>query len=79
MRTKILDSEVEIFYKCIGKNVRKFREEKGMSQMALSQAIGHSSTTIVSNGEIANGKHFNLEHIYKIAKVFEIDICELLK
>ncbi len=26
-----------------------------------------------------NNKHFNLEHLYKIAKALEIDVSELLK
>ena len=79
MQTKKVDSEIEKLYKKIGRNVANNREKKGLTQIELAQAIGHTSTSIISNGEIANGKHFNLEHLYKIAKALEIDICELIK
>ncbi len=67
------------FYQVIGKNVSKYRQEKGVSQLELAQAIGHKSTTIVSLAEIAKNKHFNLEHLYRIAKFLEIDICDLFQ
>ena len=63
----------------IGKNVKKAREEKGLTQLQLSQAIGHKSVTIVSRAEICyKGQHFNIEHLYKIAFILEIDVCQLL-
>jgi hypothetical protein len=34
----------------------------------------------VSMAEICiNNKHFNIEHLYKIADVLEVDVCDLLK
>ncbi len=63
----------------IGKNVKKAREEKGLTQLQLSQAIGHKSVTIISRAEICyRGQHFNIEHLCKIAFVLEIDMCQLL-
>ena len=66
-------------YKQIGLNVKKIREEKGLSQLELSLAIGHKSVGTVSMAEICiNNKHFNIEHLYKIANVLEVDVCELI-
>ena len=71
--------ELNIFYQSIGKNVAKYRQEKGVSQLELAQAIGHKSTTIISLAEISKTKHFNLEHLYKIAKYLDVDICDLIE
>ena len=72
--------EIEILYRLIGKNVKRIREEKGKSQLDLALSIGHSSAGFVGKAEICiHNKHFNIEHLYKISKVLEIDICEFLK
>ncbi len=36
----------------IGLNVKKARENANMTQLQLSQAIGHKSVTIISRAEI---------------------------
>lgn len=70
---------VDSLYMKIGLNVKKEREKKGLSQLQLSQLIGHKSVTIVSRAEIFyKGQHFNIEHLAKIAFVLDIDICNLL-
>ncbi len=70
---------IESLYTNIGKNVKKEREEKGLTQLQLSQAIGHKSVTIVSLAEIHHkGQHFNIEHLAKIAYVLDVNICDLL-
>lgn len=72
-------NEVEIFYKAIGKNVKKIRELNNMSQLQLSHAMGYSSVSLVSAAELCtDGKHFNLEHLYKIAKILDVEICKLI-
>jgi transcriptional regulator with XRE-family HTH domain len=62
----------------IGKKVKQIREEKGLTQLQLSQAIGHKSVTIISRAEIHynNKQRFNIEHLAKIAFVLEVDMCE---
>lgn len=60
-------------------NVKRIRKEKGMSQLDLAYSIGHK--TVSSIAKIESGlenKHYNLEHLYKIAKVLDVDICEFL-
>ncbi|MDD5118155.1 MAG: helix-turn-helix transcriptional regulator [Sulfuricurvum sp.] len=67
-------------YKRIGENVKKYRELKSMSQLQLSNAMGYSSVSLVSAAELCNdGKHFNLEHLYKIAKILNVQICKLME
>ncbi len=63
----------------IGRNVKKYREAKGMTQLELSHAIGHKTTTMISLGEIGKGKHFNIQQLYQIAIVLDIDICRLFE
>jgi len=68
---------VDDFYKEIGKNVKKIRMKKGITQLKLSQMIGHKSLSIISLAEIYHNKqHFNIEHLVKIAFVLEVDLCE---
>ena len=67
-------------YKQIGINVKNSRKAKGVSQLALSLAIGHKAVGTISMAELClNKKHFNIEHLVKIADVLEIDICEFFK
>ena len=69
----------EKLHKTIGLNVKKEREKKGLSQLQLSQMIGHKSVTIISRAEIFyKGQHFNIEHLVKIAFVLDIDIEVLI-
>lgn len=73
-------SKLDTFYKDIGKNVKKYRIEKNISQLELAISIGHKSTSFFSKCENYNNKeHFNLEHLYLIADVLEIDLCLLIK
>jgi transcriptional regulator with XRE-family HTH domain len=74
------ESEVADFYRLIGSNVKRIRQEKEVTQLELSLAVGHSGVGTISVAEIYyNQKHFNLEHLYKIASVLECDICEFFK
>lgn len=76
----ISDEKLKDIYKNIGLNVKKFRKQKGVSQLALSLAIGHKAVGTVSMAEIClNNKHFNIEHLVKIADVLDIEVCEFLK
>ena len=63
----------------IGKNVKKIRQEKGISQLKLSNAMGYKSVSVVSHAEIClNGRHFNIEHLLKIAFILDVNICNFL-
>lgn len=68
------DKEIEQFYRELSAKVRQIREKKGISQLELALDIGIKSVAFYSNCENNRyGKHFNLEHLYKICK--SLDIC----
>ena len=76
----IKDDEIDSFYKLIGSNVKKIRMEKGFTQLQLSQALGHKSVGLISQGELyLNKQHFNIKHLYQISFILGCDITELLK
>ncbi len=73
-------NEIEEFYIKIGKNVKKYREVKGITQLQLSYEMNYKSVSLVSAAELyKNKKHFNLEHLYKISKILDVDIEILVK
>jgi len=74
------DIDIDEIHKKIGQNVAKFRKEKGLSQLELSLQLGHKSVSIVASAErFYQGKHFNINHLFQIAHVLNIEVCELLK
>ena len=77
MKECSIDKEkMNLIYKQIGENVKKKRNEKNIPQLSLSLAIGHKAVGTISMAEIChNNKHFNIEHLIKIADVLECDIC----
>ncbi|WP_417328095.1 helix-turn-helix domain-containing protein [Halarcobacter sp.] len=78
---KNLDEDyIQNLYIKIGKNVKRIRKEKKVSQLSLAHAIGHKSVTVISCCEICHKNyHFNIEHLAKIAYVLEVDINEFFK
>ena len=78
MKECSIDPEkMQEIYRQIGKKVKQIRQKKGISQLELSLAIGHKSVGTISMAEIClNNKHFNIEHLIKIADVLEVDVCE---
>jgi len=81
MKQSTIDKEKMLeIYKQIGDNVKRIRTQKNISQLTLSLAIGHKAVGTISMAELTlNNKHFNLEHLFKIAEVLEVDVCEFLK
>jgi len=74
------DEEIKEFYKKISNRVKFYRKKSNMSQLNLALEIGIKSVAFYSNCENCKyGKHFNLEHLYKIAKALKINICCLLE
>ncbi len=74
------DKEVADFYLNAMYNVRDIRKQQGISQLDLAYLIGHKSVSTIAKIESGQeNKHYNLEHLYKIAKVLDVDICDLIK
>ena len=82
MRTieDIEENQIDDFYKLIGSNVKKMRNKKGLSQLQLSQALGHKSVGLVSQSELYLKKqHFNIKHLYQIAYILECEVSDFLE
>lgn len=80
MECSLDKTDIEDLYKKIGLNVKKYREEAGLTQLELSQLIGHKSVGTVSMAELyLNKKHFNIEHLAKIADVLNLEIAKLFE
>ena len=80
---KIVDFEngcLEEFYKRVSKNVIRIRKQKKISQLKLANAIGHQNATFIGKAELlAEKKHFNLEHLLKIAVALNVDIKDFFE
>ena len=71
------DEEVVIFHKLISENIKRIRKEKGITQLDLALSIGHKSMSSIGKIEAGlENKHYNVEQLYKISKVLEVDVCE---
>ena len=72
--------EILNFYRQISANVRKLRENKGISQLDMALSMDIKSVAFYSNCENCRyDKHFNLEHIYKISKILDVEVGEIFK
>ena len=74
------DEEAINLYKTIGKNVKFFRTQKGLTQLELSLEMGYKSVSLVSAAELyTNNKHFNIEHLQKISKILNVPIASFFE
>ena len=77
--SNVSDEEIAHLHKTISNNIRAHRTAKNMSQLELALSIGMKSAAFLGNAENnTNGKHFNIEHIYKIAKALNVPMLTLL-
>lgn len=70
---------IERFMDQIVENVKNERIKRGISQLALAQILGHKSPNYVA--KIETRKHdvsYNLEHLYKIAFEFGLEVKDLI-
>lgn len=75
-----LESYSEEILNIVSKNVIKYRNEKGYSQMKLALEIGMSGGAYLGRAELRKkDHHFNIKHLAKISKVLEVDIEEFFK
>ena len=78
--SNVNSDEILEFYKKVSQRVRNLRESNGISQLDLALEIGIKSVAFYSNCENNRyGKHFNLEHIYKISKALNVKMSDILK
>ena len=76
----ITQEEEEAFFKSISSNIKRVRKEKSMSQLEVALSIGHKSSGFYANIEnYSHGKHFNLKHLLRLSKLFDVPIEEFFK
>lgn len=76
----INDDNLSTFYSKISQNIIRIRKNKKISQLDLATSIGHTSATFLGKAELlAENKHFNLEHLYKIAIALNVDIKDFFE
>jgi len=74
------DKEVKEFHQKIINNIKRIRKEKGITQLDLALTIGHKSMSTIGKIEAdIEDKHYNIEHLYKISKALDVDVCEFFK
>ena len=75
-----LDKEAELFLDRVSANVVKARKHKGLSQLQLATEMGYKSASYLGRIEIRkNGQHFHLVQLYKIAKILNVGVDELVR
>ena len=78
---RFTEEEFIEFHQKVALNVKRFRQEKNVTQEELAFELGFKNSSFVSNAE--NKKltryHYSIEHLYKIATILEVDIAEFLK
>lgn len=77
--SNVSENEINIFYKTISNNVKLIRKSQNITQLDLALDIGIKSVAFYSNCENNRyNKHFNLEHLYKIAKALHVNVKDFL-
>lgn len=75
--SNISEEEIQEHHRCIGTLVKSLREKNKISQLQMALSIGIKSVAFYSNCENnKNGKHFNIEHIYKICKALDTPLSD---
>ena len=75
---ELSDEDIEKIYKRISSNIKTIRQTKKISQESIAWSMGFTTATFYTNAEsLKRGKHFNLEHLIRIAHILEVDIKEL--
>ena len=70
-----LENYGENILNIVSANVKKHREQKGLTQMQLALEIGLSGGAYLGRAEIRkNNHHFNIKQLAKISKVLNVDI-----
>ncbi len=64
------------FHKKVGQNIKKLREEKGISQFKLAVEADCTPSTIAG---IEAGVNTTLARLYSIAKILDVEPYKLLK
>lgn len=75
---KINKDDNKYIYVIIGKNIKRIRKEKGLTQVQLADLIQYSDGTI-SNIENDSFQTFSIEFLYVISKKLNVPMEEFFK
>lgn len=80
MMKDIWEKEIDNFHKIIRCNIKRIRTQKHETQLNIGLAIGHASASFYAKAEIGlENKKFGIDHLYKIAKVLNVDVCDFFQ
>jgi len=74
----IKKNDNKYIYVAVGKNIKRIRKEKGLTQVQLADLVCYNEGTI-ANIENNSFQTFSLEFLYMLAKKLEIPIVEFFK
>ncbi len=75
---EIKKEDNKFIYVIVGKNIKRIRKEKKLTQVQLADLIGYNEGTI-ANIENSSYQTFSLEFLYIISKKLNISMCEFFK
>ena len=75
---EIKKDDNKYIYVIVGKNIKRIRKEKGLTQVQLADLVGYNDGTI-ANIENSSYQTFSLEFIYVISKMLNVPIVEFFK
>lgn len=76
----VSQSEIDEFFELISFNVKRLRSERNLSQLETALSIGQNSVGFYANIEnYRHGKHFNLLHLFKLSRLFEVEMSEFFR
>lgn len=75
----ILEISKEELYTLIARNIKKYREEKGITQAVLAEEVGVSHEFIRRIESKKGIKTFSVDTLYRISLALDIDISKLFE
>ena len=76
----VSQAEIDEFFHTISFNVKRLRKERGLSQLEVALSIGQRAVGFYASTEnYKHGKHFNLFHLFKLSRLFEVSMSEFFK
>lgn len=75
---EIKKDDNKYIYVIVGKNIKRIRKEKGLTQVQLADLVGYNDGTI-ANIENSSYQTFSLEFLYVISKMLNVPIGEFFK
>lgn len=75
---QINKNDNKYIYVIIGKNIKRIRQEKGLTQVQLAELTNYSEGTI-ANIENNSYQTFSIEFLYVVSKKLQVPIIEFFK